>query len=39
MSTQKFPLITLSGTPEEIGTQHGELLKDKIHSTVTWYKK
>ena len=38
MSTKKFPLITLSGTPEEIGSQHGEILRDKIHSTVSWYK-
>jgi isopenicillin-N N-acyltransferase-like protein len=38
MSTKKFPLITLRGTPEEIGSQHGEILKDKIHSTVSWYK-
>ncbi len=39
MSSAKFPIITLEGSPEEIGIQHGEILKNKIHSTVTWYKK
>ena len=38
MSVKKFPLISLSGTPEEIGCQHGEILKHRIHSTVSWYK-
>ncbi len=38
MSTKKFPIIKLEGSPQEIGFKHGEILKDKIHSTVSWYK-
>ena len=31
--------IQLSGTPKDIGFQHGELLKDQIHHTLTSYKE
>ena len=37
-STQNnLPILHLSGTPYEIGLQHGKLLKDEIHESVkTW---
>jgi isopenicillin-N N-acyltransferase-like protein len=38
MFKKKFPVIKLEGNSEEIGFKHGEILKDKIHSTVAWYK-
>lgn len=31
--------IQLSGTPKDIGFQHGELLKDQIHHTLSSYKE
>jgi len=31
-------LISLSGTPEEIGFQHGQLLSDQIHRNIDFYK-
>ena len=34
-----IPLIELSGTPKEIGLQHGKQLKNRIHKTITFYKK
>ena len=39
MKTPKFPIIELEGSPTEIGFKHGSILKEKIHSTVDWYKK
>jgi isopenicillin-N N-acyltransferase-like protein len=36
---QNFPVIKISGTPEERGRQHGRQLKDRIHRTVEFYKK
>ncbi|PWI46652.1 hypothetical protein CEE45_15770 [Candidatus Heimdallarchaeota archaeon B3_Heim] len=39
MSSAKFPVIKLKGSPEDIGFKHGDILKDRIHSTVDWYKK
>lgn len=33
----KFPLVELSGSPEEIGYQHGKLLKDRIHQAIKFY--
>jgi isopenicillin-N N-acyltransferase-like protein len=38
MIVEKFPVMTLRGDPEDIGFQHGRFLKEKIHSTVKWYK-
>jgi isopenicillin-N N-acyltransferase-like protein len=29
----------LKGNPKDIGFQHGRTLKERIHSTVNWYKK
>lgn len=34
---EKFPVVDLTGSPEEIGTQHGKLLKDKINRTIGFY--
>lgn len=34
----KFPLITLEGTPEEIGYQHGVKLKPKIEQNISFYE-
>jgi len=31
--------ISLSGPPQDIGFQHGELLKDQIHHTISSYKE
>ena len=39
MSSAKFPVIKLNGSPEDIGFKHGDILKERIHSTVDWYKK
>ncbi|MBS3168969.1 peptidase C45 [Candidatus Woesearchaeota archaeon] len=33
-----FPLIELSGTPQEIGFAHGKLLKGRIKKTLAFYK-
>ncbi|MHA2277888.1 MAG: C45 family autoproteolytic acyltransferase/hydrolase [Candidatus Kariarchaeaceae archaeon] len=38
MKISKFPLIELEGSPTEIGIKHGSVLKEKIHSTIDWYK-
>lgn len=35
---EQFRKITLSGSPEEIGLQHGKLLSDKIHRNIEFYK-
>ena len=34
---ERFPLIDMSGNPEEIGTQHGKLLKNRINQTIEFY--
>lgn len=34
----KLPMYTLSGTPEEIGKQHGLFLKERIYKTIDFYK-
>ena len=39
MNDTKFPIITLRGDSQEIGFQHGRFLKDRIHSTVKWYRR
>ena len=31
-------LICLSGTPDEIGYQHGQLLREQIHQNIDFYK-
>lgn len=35
---EQFRKITLSGSPEEIGLQHGKLLSDQIHRNIEFYK-
>ena len=35
---EKFPLITLHGSHNEIGFQHGKKLKGRINLTLKWYK-
>jgi isopenicillin-N N-acyltransferase-like protein len=34
---EKFPLVDIAGSPEEIGTQHGKLLKNRITQTIEFY--
>ena len=34
-----FPVIKINGTAEERGTQHGRILKERIHQTVRFYQK
>jgi isopenicillin-N N-acyltransferase-like protein len=36
--TGELEKITLSGTPEEIGFQHGEILVEQIHRNIEFYK-
>ena len=36
--TKKLPLFTVNGNNEEIGKQIGSLLKDRIYSTLDFYK-
>jgi len=36
--TGQFIRITLSGSPEEIGLQHGKLLSEQIHRNIEFYK-
>ena len=36
--TGRFQRITLSGSPEEIGLQHGRLLSEQIHRNIEFYK-
>ena len=36
--TGHFRKITLSGSPEEIGLQHGKLLSEQIHRNIEFYK-
>ena len=31
-------LISLSGTPEEIGYQHGQMLREQIHQNIAFYQ-
>jgi isopenicillin-N N-acyltransferase-like protein len=38
MKANKFPVMTLRGDSHEIGYQHGRFLKERIHSTVKWYR-
>jgi isopenicillin-N N-acyltransferase-like protein len=37
MKTEKFPKITLKGTAEEIGFQHGKFLAARIEKTIDFY--
>ncbi|MFW9866747.1 MAG: C45 family autoproteolytic acyltransferase/hydrolase [Candidatus Thorarchaeota archaeon] len=34
---EKFPIIDVSGSPVEIGTQHGRLLKNRIEQVIDYY--
>ncbi|MHA1987931.1 MAG: C45 family autoproteolytic acyltransferase/hydrolase [Promethearchaeota archaeon] len=34
---EKFPVIDITGSPEEIGTQHGKLLKNRINRVIEFY--
>jgi isopenicillin-N N-acyltransferase-like protein len=34
---EKFPLVDITGSPEEIGTQHGKILKNRIHQAIEFY--
>jgi isopenicillin-N N-acyltransferase-like protein len=34
---EKFPLVDVIGSPEEIGTQHGKLLKNRIVRVIEFY--
>ncbi len=36
--TGQFIRITLSGSPEEIGLQHGKLLSEQIHQNIEFNK-
>ena len=36
---EKFPVIKISGSPEERGRCHGSLLKERISRTIAFYKK
>jgi hypothetical protein len=36
--TGQFIRITLSGSPEEIGIQHGKLLSEQIHQNIEFNK-
>lgn len=37
MSQEILPVIKLEGSPEQIGRQHGELLKDRIQACFSFY--
>ena len=34
---EKFPVVDVTGSPEEIGTQHGKLLKNRINRVIEFY--
>jgi isopenicillin-N N-acyltransferase-like protein len=34
---EKFPVVDLTGSPEERGTQHGKLLKNRINQVIDYY--
>ncbi|MHA2038657.1 MAG: C45 family autoproteolytic acyltransferase/hydrolase [Promethearchaeota archaeon] len=34
---EKFPVVDLTGSPEEIGAQHGKLLKNRINQVIEFY--
>ncbi|MHA2127109.1 MAG: C45 family autoproteolytic acyltransferase/hydrolase [Promethearchaeota archaeon] len=34
---EKFPVVDITGSPEEIGTQHGKLLKNRINRVIEFY--
>jgi isopenicillin-N N-acyltransferase-like protein len=36
--SSRLDKITLSGTPEEIGFQHGEILAEQIHQNIGFYR-
>jgi len=36
---QYFPVIKIQGGPEDRGRQQGDLLKERIHKTIDFYKK
>ena len=36
--TGQYIRITLSGSPEEIGLQHGKLLSEQIHQNIEFSK-
>lgn len=39
MSLQKFPLLELSGTPTEIGSQHGKQAQERIERCIRMYQR
>ena len=34
---EKFPVVDVKGSPEEIGAQHGKLLKNRINRVIEFY--
>ena len=36
---KEFPLISLEGSPGEIGLKHGKILKKRIEKTIAFYRK
>ncbi|MHA2183730.1 MAG: C45 family autoproteolytic acyltransferase/hydrolase, partial [Promethearchaeota archaeon] len=34
---EKFPILDVTGSSEEIGTQHGKLLKNRINQAIEFY--
>jgi isopenicillin-N N-acyltransferase-like protein len=34
---EKFPVVDITGNPEEIGKQHGKLLKNRINRVIEFY--
>ena len=38
ISQEKLPLVNLNGSPEEIGKQHGKLLKNRVINVLEFYK-
>ena len=34
---EKFPVVDVTGSPEEIGTQHGKILKNRINRVIDFY--
>jgi len=37
MPIEKFLLISIKGSPREIGLQHGKIIKDRIQKTIKAY--
>lgn len=36
--TERFPIIDLHGKPEEIGFQHGSILKSRVEKNISFYE-